>query len=64
MYLADCCGNEARTNGDGSTLDINWCPSCNDHCEYIWEDENVFEIPEPEFDNQIFSAIKTLTGEK
>lgn len=38
--VSDCCGASAD-DGDGYELDI--CPACGEHCEYIDEDDEVCE---------------------
>lgn len=38
-YLSDCCGAPAYSNGDADTIDIEICPICKEHCEYINTEE-------------------------
>ena len=39
IYVSNCCGEEAHSNGDTDTMDFGICPICHDHCEYIAIDE-------------------------
>ncbi len=39
VKVSDCCGAEARGNGDSDSSDIGICPDCGEYCEYIIDEE-------------------------
>ena len=44
IYVSNCCGEEAHSNGDTDTKELGFCGKCRDHCIYIAIDEEGNEV--------------------
>lgn len=54
MKVSDCCGVPAYSNGDSDTEDYGICPQCNEHCEYVDDEE-----PAESHSDQMIDIMKT-----